>query len=278
MLATRFSAHNKNVIQSATPITDERLRAVVPSIFADAAHESRSARYTYVPTIDVLSALRREGFEPFFACQAKARDESRREFTKHMLRLRHASQVAGTEVPEVILVNSHDGTTSYQMLAGMFRFVCCNGMIVGNNIDEVRVQHKGNVVGDVIEGAYTVLDEFGRVRESADQMKAITLSDGEQQAFAHAALVAKYGEPETGGFPITENQVLVARRHDDVGADLWRTFNRTQENLLRGGLRTRNANGRRMHTRGVNGIGQNVQLNRALWTLAEEMTKLKAAA
>jgi hypothetical protein len=275
MLASRFS-NARNVINSRTPIGDDQLRRVVPSIFADAAHNSRSDRYTYVPTSNVVTALRKEGFEPFFACQARARDESRREFTKHMLRLRHATQLAGSEVPEIILINSHDGTSSYQMLAGMFRFVCCNGMVIGNSIEEVRVHHKGDIVGDVIEGAYTVLDEFGRVRESAEEMKAITLSDGAQRAFASAALVAKYGDVAGGNFPVTVDQVLRPQRTDDAGADLWRTFNRTQENLVRGGLRTVSANGRRMRTRAVAGISDNVQLNRALWTLADEMKKIAA--
>lgn len=87
---------------------------------------------------------------------------------------------------------------------------------------------------------------------------------------------AKYGPSETGAFPITESQVLRAQRSDDVGQDLWRVFNRTQENLVRGGVRGRAATGRRIRTRAVTGISENVGLNRALWTLAEEMAKLKA--
>jgi hypothetical protein len=278
MLATRFSYNSRNLISSDRPIDETVLRAAVPSIFAEAAHDSRSSRYTYVPTSEILRGLQKEGFQPFYAVQAKARDASRREFTKHMLRLRHVTQIAESEVPEIILVNSHDGTSAYQMLAGMFRFVCCNGMIVGDSIDEVRVPHKGDIVGRVIDGAYTVLDEFGRVRDAANTMKAITLKEPEQQAFARAALVAKYGENDANAFPIGERQVLQPRRHDDVGADLWRVFNRAQENLVRGGLRGRASTGRRTTTREVRGISENVQLNRALWTLAEEMTKLKTAA
>jgi len=38
-----------------------------------------------------------------------------------MIRLRHASQITGTEANEIVLLNSHDGTSSYQMSAGMFR-------------------------------------------------------------------------------------------------------------------------------------------------------------
>jgi len=57
---------------------------------------------------------------------------------------------------------------------------------------------------------------------------------------------------------------------------LWSTFNRVQENLVKGGLTGRNANGRQQRTRPVQGIDQNVRLNRALWLLADGLRKLKA--
>jgi hypothetical protein len=53
-------------------------------VFGSDKHESRSDRYTYIPTITILESLQREGFEPFFACQTKVRDQSKREHTKHM--------------------------------------------------------------------------------------------------------------------------------------------------------------------------------------------------
>ena len=63
---------------------------------------------------------------------------------------------------------------------------------------------------------------------------------------------------------------------DDRAPDLWTTFNRVQENIIKGGVRGRNATGKRVTTRAVNGIDQDIKLNRALWVLAEEMRKLKA--
>lgn len=49
--------------------------------------------------------------------------------------------------------------------------------------------------------------------------------------------------------------------------------------MIRGGLhgQRRNAEGRirRSQTRAINGIDQNVSLNRALWTLAEGMQRLQ---
>ncbi|ENB9007417.1 TPA: DUF945 domain-containing protein, partial [Escherichia coli] len=157
-LASRFG--HVNQIRRERPLTREELMYHVPSIFGEDRHTSRSERYAYIPTITVLENLQREGFQPFFACQTRVRDQSRREYTKHMLRLRRAGQITGQHVPEIILLNSHDGTSSYQMLPGYFRFVCQNGCVCGQSLGEVRVPHRGNVVDRVIEGAYEVVGVF----------------------------------------------------------------------------------------------------------------------
>ncbi|TER62628.1 DUF932 domain-containing protein [Pseudomonas aeruginosa] len=274
-LASRFS-YRSPVLRSESPLSDEQIRAVAPSIFADAPHESRSERYSYIPTASVLQELRGEGFELFMVCQTRVRRDDRRDFTKHMIRLRHASQIdARGEANEIILLNSHDGTSSYQMLAGMFRFVCQNGLVCGDTVADVRVPHKGDVAAQVIEGAYEVLHGFQQAQESRDAMRAVTLGGGEAEVFARAALALKYDDPDKPA-PITERQVLAPRRLDDNRADLWSVFNRTQENLIRGGLLGRGGNGRRQRTRPVQGIDQDLRLNRALWLLADGLRQLKA--
>lgn len=125
-LASSFR-YGSPMLRANSPLSDDQIRRVAPSIFADGKHESRSEHYTYIPTIDVLRGLRNEGFQPFMVCQTRVRHDDRREYTKHMLRLRHADQITGEEANEIVLLNSHDGTSSYQMLAGMLRFVCQNG-------------------------------------------------------------------------------------------------------------------------------------------------------
>jgi len=272
-LASRFG-RNVNSFRSDAPLSDDKIRSVAPSIFADSAHESRSQRYSYIATIDILNGLRKEGFEPFMVAQTKVRDDARREHTKHLMRLRHASQITGAEANEIVLLNSHDGSSVFQLIAGQFRFVCANGMVCGDIDSDVRVQHKGNVVERVVSGAFEVLDGFTRVVEERETMKALTLSADEQTVFAKAAIELKY-DTELAPAPITENQVLAARRMADRGSDLWTTMNKVQENLVRGGLDSRTARGQRTRTRPVAGIDQGVKLNRALWVLATEMEKLR---
>jgi hypothetical protein len=274
-LAARFA--NPTQIRAESPLSDAQIMRVAPSIFATDAHHSRSERYSFVPTVEVLAGLRKEGFQPFMVGQSRTRIADKREFTKHMIRLRHESMINAEEANEIILINSHDGTSSYQMLSGMFRFVCMNGLVCGDVSSDIRVRHKGNIVQDVIEGAFTVVESFKQIEDQRDTFKAITLTDREQAAFAGAALLTKYEPDQNGNLPLLPSQVLRPRRYDDNGSDLWSTFNRTQENLIRGGLRGRTATNRRTTSREVTGIDQNVKVNRALWTLAESMAALKAA-
>lgn len=266
-LASRFGRINQ--IRRDRPLTNDELMVHVPSVFGTDKHESRSDRYTYIPTITLLESLKQEGFQPFFACQTRVRDLNKRDHTKHMLRLRREGQITGKQVPEIILLNSHDGSSSYQMLPGLFRFVCQNGLVCGETFGEVRVPHKGNVVEKVIEGAYEVLGIFDRVEDKRDAMQSLLLPPPPiQQAFAKAALTYRFGEEHQ---PVTEAQILKPRRYEDRQDDLWSVFNRCQENLLKGGLPGRTAKGKRSHTRAVKGIDGDVKLNRALWVMAEEL-------
>jgi len=188
-----------------------------------------------------------------------------------MLRLRREGQITGKQVPEIILLNSHDGSSSYQMLPGLFRAVCQNGLICGESFGEVRVPHKGNVVEKVIEGAYEILGIFDRVEEKRDAMQSLMLPPSAQHAIAKAALIYRFGEEHQ---PVMESQILSPRRWQDESNDLWTTYQRIQENLIKGGLSGRTIKGKRAHTRAVKGIDGDVKLNRALWVMAENMLQL----
>ncbi len=285
-LAARF-ARNTRILRSETPLAEDQMRRAAPSIFAEGKHASRSERYTYIPTIEVLRGLRREGFEPFMVAQGHSRIEGKTEYTKHLVRMRHRREARGPadtrpEAHEIILINSHDGASSYQLMGGLYRYICCNGLVVGETLRDVRVAHKGDVRHDVIDGAIRVLDDFDAVDASTDAMKALELEPAEERAFATAALALRFGErsvEEGGGHrpaPITAEQLIQARRPEDQGPSLWLALNRVQANALQGGQPGRSAQGRRIQTRPVGSIDRSVSLNRALWMLAEEMRRLKA--
>jgi hypothetical protein len=259
--------------RSQSPLSNDQIARYAPSVMASEAHESRGDRYAFIPTIDVIDGLRDNGFQPYEISQTKVRDLSKREFTKHMVRLRQSGvNESGAEVPEIILLNSHDGSSSYQLLSGFFRFVCANGLISGNVQEDIRVRHSGKVVDDVIEGATRVLDNLELANANIDSFKSTKLEFDEQLVFAGSALQLRWGD----NAPVAAESLLRSRRWEDNKPDLWSTFNRVQENLLRGGLSGRTATNRRTTTRAIGGVNENVKLNRALWSLADGMAKIKS--
>lgn len=275
---TNFRAASS--VRSQSPLSESQLRNIAPSVFAQEPHDSRSSRYAYIPTSQVLLALQQEGFEVFGAMQARCRSDDRRDHTKHLLRLRHIGDAGralnlGDAVSEICLLNSHDGSSSYQMFAGVFRLACLNGLMVcDSTVGAVRIPHSGKALERVIHGAYDILDGCNLVKERHENMSAITLTREEQDLFASTALTLRYDD-ETKPAPIQAAQLLNVRRREDKAPDLWTTFNVVQENIVRGGVPARTATNGRTRTREIKGIDQNVKINKALWMLADGMAKLK---
>lgn len=284
-MTRHFAPHTFTGIRNNTGVKEENLRKYVPSIFATEAHESRSDRYEFIPTWNVLQAMQKEGFVIVSAQQARTRDVSKREYTKHLLRIRHRDDiekraVVGDTVFELLLKNSHDGTSLYELMGGLFRFVCANGMVVGDHLMEpLKVMHKGNVADGVIEASYSIIEDAPKVNQYIEAWKALALNPQEQLLFAAEAAKLRFENKEEKDIPVTPQQLLLPKRPEDTGNSLWATFNRVQENCIKGGMegRTRDARNRlvRRSVRQVKGIDQDVRLNKALWNLAEGMQKLK---
>lgn len=270
---------------SARALTEDEMRKIAPSIFALTAHESRSERFQPIPTIEVLRGLMGEGFMPVGVKQSSSRDDGKRDFTKHLIRLRRldmdASYSVGDTICEILLKNANDGTSAYDLMAGLFRIRCLNSLVAQTGtLDSVKVRHSGDVQAKVIEGTYRVLGEARKALAAPADWSGVTLNNDERQAFAEAAHVLRFADAKGNvTTPVKPEQLLTPRRYDDRADDLWTTFNVTQENVIRGGLRAwcRDANNRprRVSTRAVNGIDQDVKLNKALWVLSQRMAELK---
>ena len=268
---------------SAEPMTRDELYRAAPAVFAPAPNKSRSEKYQYLPTIKIVEGMEREGFSIYGATQTVTRDPSRQGHSKHLLRFRKAGDFeARGAAPEVILINSHDGSSAYQIMSGMFRFACANGLICGDTYKSVHVPHIGHdAISNIIDGSFTVVKSHDKALGQVERWQDIQLAEPEAEAFAAAAIAVRFEPTDDKPAPITPAQMLRQRRRSDNGSDLWTTYNRIQENAIRGGLRgfTRNSEGRvqRRSTRAVKGIDQSTALNRALWALTEQMEALKAA-
>lgn len=278
-------------------LSNDQLFKMAPSIFAQTAHESRSDKFRPIPTIDVIEGLRKEGFLPVAAIQGKTRIVGKEKFTKHMIRLRKDGDSknfqVGDNVCEITLKNANDGTAAYMLQSGIFRIRCKNSMVT--TITEAakgRVGHTGkDVLQKVIDTTYTVLGDSHKALDYVERFGNIRLHREEQLLLAAQAHQLRFDTTEDEeasesqpalADAIRPERLLEARRMEDNGSDLWTTTQVIQENVIRGGLSawvrsdTTRTGKRRATMRAVNGIDQDLKLNRMLWSLAEGYANLKA--
>jgi len=266
-------------MQSMTQaLSENQLQRLAPSVFADRAHDRVSGRYQFISTLAMIEGLRGEGWLPVHAEESRVRLPDRKGYSKHLLRFRRFDggvPMIGDSAPEIVLVNSHDGSCAYQIHAGLFRLVCSNGMIIADaDMGQVRRRHTGDAVGEVIEGTCEIVESLPRIAGKVDTFQSIELEPREQRAFADAALGLRW---DGAGAPVVADALIRPRRVADLENDLWTTYQRVQENLMKGGLSGKTANGRRTTTRAVKSVDVNVKLNKALWLLTEKMAELKGA-
>ena len=262
-------------------LTMDQIQSAAPSAFAGQAYEKQSDRYSFIPTSDVINGMREAGFIPVSAQQGRSRIPGKAMFTKHMIRFRAQNQqltAVGDSALEAVLINSHDGTSTYKLMGGVFRLACLNGMVIAESMfASVNIRHTGNVIDQVVEGTQLFFEQAPKVLEAIKNWKEIQLLPVEQLVLAEAARTVRFAD-EDGAVktPVTAEMLLNSRRYDDNADDLWHTFNRVQENTTKG-FRThrRDTEGRRIGTRAIKSIDGDVRLNRALWSLAERMAEIK---
>jgi hypothetical protein len=216
------------------------------------------------------------GWGIYEASQQRSRAADRDPYTKHMLRLRKLTDFnidakVGEGVPEVVLINAHDGTAKYHAKAGYFRFICANGMMTGKLLSGFSIQHtqSKNTTLEVLQAMEaTVTDKFPSMLEDIDAFKSTRLEREAQLEFAKLASRLRYG---TTLPPFPSEQLLNVRRPADEGDTVWAVLNRIQENVMNGGWETTSFSGRRSQVRSVERVSAVTKINEGLWDHAHSL-------
>lgn len=268
MSITRFSSLN-----DINGLGLDALKANVPALFAKEPSRRMSERYTFVNSLSLVEEIMKAGYIVTAAQQRATRSGGRDpRFTRHMLRFRDPRikpSKVGDVLPEVQMVNSHDGQSRFLFTSGLFRLACTNGLLVPMNGDSAGIvqTHIGDL-DEIMTRIRVVMDKAVDSIKVVDRMTKKKLSDAQQLSFAKQAVEIVYDKDS----PIDPKLLLNVRRDIDKEPTVWNVFNRVQENIVRGGLDIVRGD-RTFHTRGITHIGRTSQVNLALWVLAEKFAK-----
>lgn len=260
---------------SINPLTHTELLEQAPALFTEQPHHEVSDKYHFIPTIDVITDITQYGWHPVSVQEASVRDLDKEGFQRHLVRFRHFDDLLNPQANavELLLFNSHDRSTAFSISAGIYRFVCANGLVIADSVFEsYKIKHIGERDNDIANAIANITEFKPKLQAKINTFEAISLSRSERESFARAAIPLRFEE----NLKVDYNDLLMPHREEDRYDDLYTVLNIIQENLLRGNISgTNKETGRRFTSREITSIGKDVDVNQGLWNIAERIASIK---
>lgn len=257
-------------INATQALSHEQIREKAPSIFTETQLETLSDKYSFIPTSVVLDDMEKLGWNCVDCKEIKSR--KRIGYQKHVMVFRNPELVIngedGDEVfPQVMISNSHDGTSTFVLRAGLYRCICENGLVIATSeFSNLKIRHMGYNFDELQQNIQTILENLPQTIEFMNKMTEVTLTQAEAEKFAQDAIQLRFPD-----IKITTNlgDLLIPTRPQDEGMDTWKIFNVLQEKLIHGDFLYTAEGGKQRKARPIKNFQQDILLNEKLWELAE---------
>jgi hypothetical protein len=260
---------------SKIPLTNEQLKQQAPALFTEEPHYNTSDKYHFIKSIDVVNEIKANNWYPVSVSEASVRDLDKDGYQQHLVRFRHFDDLLHPQenAVELLLFNSHDRSKSFSISAGIYRFVCSNGLVVADSVFEsYKIKHLGDRENDVATAVANITAIKPKLMQKIEKLESIELTQLEQESFARSSIPLRFDKH----LQVNHTDLLIPHRDEDTKNDLYTTMNVLQENLLSGNISGHNKNtGRRFTSKEITSIKKDVEINQNLWDIAERIASIK---
>lgn len=239
-----------------------------------------SPKYQLASTKRIIQTFLDKGFQVRSMGYKASRPELR-PFTNHVVRfIRDDLKLNNEGYIEIIMRNSHDGTSSVKLDLGFYRLVCSNGMISGKTFFRtIPLKHIGtdfyHDLNKNIDRIVTYADKLGQLIIS---MHNTVLSN--DQVFELTRIMSQRALSDIKNLEsIDYNRSFRPIRSEDNNNTLWAVFNRVQEKIIRGGIKYKtykvDDNNKLFFknntSRAIRSINKDIELNSVLFDYAMKL-------
>lgn len=236
--------------------------------------------YGFIDTKKIIDRFENQGWQLSNAKEVKVRSVNRQGFQKHLLTFRNENflRIPGLpnhhdSIPELIVENSHDGSSALRIFFGVFRIACLNGIIAGSMLNSMRVIHSQNSIKKLDESIDIMTGNIPDLIEKVGKFSGIELSDEQKMTLAQQSIRLRLERDWQKIEDINCYAALEPKRYNDQSNDAFSVFNVLQEKVIRGGIIYKKVNSENIIekrvSRPVNSVSQSVKLNRGLWNILE---------
>lgn len=251
------------------------------------AMPSLKPTYGFASTSDLIARFEAKGWQVDKIDVLQPRKQERVGFQRHLVRLNHPDHTSipglsndNKSRPQLILLNSHDGTTALRVFVGLLRIACLNGIIAGTALNDFKAVHSKNIMIKLDNGIDELTEHLPRLFNQVQQLSSAFLTDDQLTKLVLIAVNARLARVNNV-HTIRYEDAWQANRPEDTGRDAFTMLNRVQEKVIRGGIRysyikfLKDKNGVVVKevlvnsvTRPLKSIAANVDLNRLIYDAA----------
>lgn len=270
----------------------EEAAAKAPAAFMAGHADNLSPIYGEVDTTNLIQILFDHGYGITQAAQKKTRKSSEMGYAEHLMAFaprEFGFQNVESDLvrPEIVIYNSRNGMSSLKIFVGVFRMICSNGLIAGEGMEQ-KIRHTHTRVVGVEDAVRHAAESLPTIMDRVNRFKQIKVDRQDMLQLARQAAALRWDTvdslddigqdaPGSYAFDRTIEQIgLMPVRSEDTQMDLWTTFNRVQERVIRGGVDIMSVTekqpfGKLRSASPIRSVSESVRINRGLWDIAEDM-------
>lgn len=261
----------------------QMLEDKVPCLFNNEPAKNASSKYKLIRTADIIEKFNNHGWKPWISDDEIKELKSQTLTSAHVVRLRTNDNFARMKDSnsnlhmEVIILNSSNTTQALQIRIGLFREICSNGMVVGEDIYQAfRMKHLGNIKEDLTKYITNLPTQLKSFSGMLANMENRHLTQNEIYDMGKVSLLLRYKHKNIPTHEQIED-VTTAQRFEDSSSDLWHVFNRIQENIMNGNYYNSyiNEDGetKSIKARAITSSINSIDINKQLFSLATRYLK-----
>jgi hypothetical protein len=258
----------------------DEIQKIAPLVLAEQPTREVSSKYVFANTKTVVEDLSELGWLPTGAGQRSMKKSMTEPsiYSPHMVKFSNPEiyiegKDGDTSFPQIILTNRHDGLGSFRFMAGLYRLVCSNGLIIATQqFASYSIPHKGYTFNELRQMVQERVKALPEQLEVMNTMKQTTLKAAQKRQLAMEGILIRNGidpsvivEDRKYEFdPQMIKDILTPERSSDEGNDLWTTFNVIQEKLVKGGFKV----GGRRTAKSIKSFEKDIMVNSQLFRSA----------
>jgi len=218
-------------------LQQENINDQTSAIHQTNKHHDRSDKYNHVNSLDLISRLEHHGFQLVGASTAKTRKADLKGFEKHvMVFSRDDLKIDNENNMNLMLTNSHDGRSSLKFNIGVYRTVCANGLVVGDDLFQRSVNHLQATTENIDQNIIELTEIAPSIFEKVSNMRSTSVKDIDLGEMMADSLIARFGKEK---IILPPADIFKPQRLGDFGDDIYTYYNIVQEKMIRGGFRYR---------------------------------------